>query len=202
MTQAPSNHTDLIATKDLPQRKKLDSQIEAMAQASMGEVVLISEGAMPRLGYPNHEQKASEFLVARLFTDAVFNQDIRAIQTIVNRIDGGLPKDVDVDNYRTLFGDTLAQVMDMDNAERIKVRPDDTVMMALCKSLYTIAVQSIYVNDNGAPKRPTPEQKKERDAAMKLILDRVGGRKTHIEEHKEKEQVGLQSWIKNALPGS
>lgn len=196
-----SNLTEVIATKDLP-AKKLDTQIEAMARARMSEVVLISEGLPPRLRFPTtYAQRAGEYLVARMFTDAVFNQDIRSIQTIINRIDGGLPKDIEVESYSTQFGDCLAEIMEMDDPERIKVFPDDTVMMALCKSLYQMATTNVYWDPvKKRPKKPTVEQKNERDLALRLILDRVGGRKTKTEQHKEPEKIGVADWIKGGLP--
>ena len=146
---------------------------------------------------------AAEFLVARLFTDAVFSQDIRSIQLIINRIDGGLPKDTEVDDYQTLFGDCLNEILQMDRADQFKVKPDDSVMMALCKSLYSLAVQDIFWDaEKKRRRRPTDAQKKERDAAMRMVLERTGGRKTLSAEAIEVEDIETASWIAELPSGN
>lgn len=165
----------------------------------MGEVVTIAEGRRPRVGFPkSNEANAATYLVARLFTDAVFNQDIRSIMTIINRIDGGLPKDVDKENYQTEFGDCINELLTMKEVERLKVMPDDSVMMAMCKSLYDLAVQDIYWDGNkGRMRKPTTEDKNSRDTAMRIILERAGGRKTVTPVVEQKEELETADWIKN-----
>lgn len=148
------------------------------------------------IGFPYGSKNAAQFLVGRLFTDAVFNQDIRAIQLIINRIDGGLPKDTEIENYQTLFGDALAEVMATTDGTQLKVMPDDTVMMALCKSLYSIAVEDIYWDPvSMKERRPTDSAKKERDTALRMVLERTGGRKTLSTTAQEKETVEIAPWI-------
>lgn len=162
----------------------------------MADVVRVSEGMHPSIGFPYGDKNAAAYLVSRLFTDAVFNQDIRSIQLIINRIDGGLPKDTEIEDYQTLFGDTLAEVMDTTDGTQLKVMPDDTVMMALCKSLYSMAVEDIYWDPHNMRKRvPTDAQKKERDAALRMVLERTGGRKTMSTTAQEKEDVEIAPWI-------
>lgn len=160
---------------------------------------MIAEGNRWMIGTSSgrkSEQTAAEFLVSRLFTDAVFSQDIRAIQLIINRIDGGLPKDTEVARYRTEFGDCLNEVMEMTRQEQVMVDPDDTVMMALCKSLYQIAVEDIYWDHNKLKKKqPSDTRKKERDTALRMVLERAGGRKTLLEANVEKEDVEIAPWI-------
>lgn len=162
----------------------------------MSEVVTLAEGRNARIGFPYGAKNAAKFLVGRLFTDAVFNQDIRAIQLIINRIDGGLPKDTELDNYQTLFGDCLAKVMNTTDGTQLKVMPEDTVMMALCKSLYAMSVNDIYWDEEKQRKRrPTDAEKKERDAALRMVLERTGGRKTLNATSTEKEEIEVAPWI-------
>lgn len=150
------------------------------------------------IGCKKSEQTAADFLVSRLFTDAVFSQDIRSIQLIINRIDGGLPKDTEVAFYQTEFGDCLNKIMGMTRFEQLSVEPDDTVMMAMCKSLYQIATQDIYWDyDNQRKRRPSDTQKKERDAALRMVLERTGGRKTLSTVPVQKEEVEIAGWIEN-----
>ncbi len=177
----------------------VDEAIERMSARPMREVVCVAESANgePRLTVGTARARtAADYLVARLFTDAVFSEDIRSIQLIINRIDGGLPKDVDVARYRTSFGDCLNAVMAMSSADQVKVDPDDTVMMALCKSLFQIAVQDIYWDEEkGRRRRPSDAQKKERDAALRMVLERAGGRKTLTDVPAEAEDVEIAGWI-------
>lgn len=164
----------------------------------MGDVVSMSEnGVFKMIRYPATSETAAMYLVARLVTDAVFNNDIRAIQLIVNRIDGGLPKDSEVDSFQTQFGDCLNEIMGYENAESMKLTPDDTVMMAICKSLYALATQNIYWDYNkGRPiNRPSTDRKQERDTAMRMILERVGGRKTLLAKPVEHQEIKDADWI-------
>lgn len=193
----------------LAKREKynLDDEIRSMAHMTMGQVVYVTEHGIPNLGLPNSDSNAKQWLASRMFTDAVLNQDIRVIQTIINRIDGGLPKDIDIDNYQTLFGDTLNEVLEMKSDAQMTVRPEDTVMMALCKSLYSIAVKDIYhkTSDKGGSLatvkiNPSTEAKQARDAALRLVLERAGGRKTSIPNQKELQEVNVADWIKKSLP--
>lgn len=163
------------------------------------------EGVHPVIRWPRHNEPCREnaamHLVARLFTDAVFNQDVRSIATIIQRVDGGLPKDVEADEYRTEFSECVRELMGYDEATRLKVLPDDTVMMALCKSLYDIAVEDIYWDDDeGRPRKPSDTKKQLRDNAMRIILERAGGRKTVVRKVEEKEVIELNDWVVDALP--
>ena len=162
----------------------------------LGDVTMIAEGNRSMIGTACGINNAAEFLVSRLVTDAVFSADIRAIQLIINRIDGGLPKDTEIANYRTDFGDCLNKVMELPRIEQLTVLPEDTVMMALCKSLVDIATQDIYWDSEKLRRRrPSDSVKKERDAALRIILERTGGRKTLTEVSAEKEDVEIAPWI-------
>lgn len=164
----------------------------------MGDVVSIAEGNRWMIGMVKNDQNAADFLVSRLFTDAVFSQDIRAIQLIINRIDGGLPKDTEIDRYQTEFGDCLNEIMGMTRTEQLAVNPDDTVMMAMCKSLYQIATQDIYWDYQKLRKKhPSDTQKKERDAALRMVLERTGGRKTLAAVPENREEVEIAGWIED-----
>lgn len=171
-----------------------------MASNRICDVVCVAEGRDEdnrhfMIGMRN-ARNAAEYLVARLFTDAVFSDDIRSIQLIINRIDGGLPKDVDVDRYQTEFGDCLNEVMQMTTEQQTKIDPDDSVMMALCKNLYQMATQDIYWNaELGMKRRPSEAAKKERDAALRMVLERTGGRKTLTDVPAKIEDVEIAPWI-------
>lgn len=192
MARTPSGHP---VTEIEKSGVVVDDAIARMAGSRICDVVSMSEGNHFMIGMM-HAKNAADYLVARLFTDAVFSDDIRSIQLIINRIDGGLPKDVDVARYRTDFGDCLNAVMQMTSDEQTKIDPGDTVMMALCKSLFQIATQDIYWNaEAGMPRRPSDSVKKERDAAMRMVLERTGGRKTLSTVPQDVEEVEIAPWI-------
>lgn len=185
----------------------VDESIATMASRPMSEVVTLAEGRDAKIGFPYGNRNAAKFLVGRLFTDAIFSQDIRAIQLIINRIDGGLPKDTELGDYQTMFGDCLADVMSSEIGDQIKVMPDDTVMMALCKSLYSMAVEDIYVRwdknkECFVPNTPTDAKKKERDAALRMVLERTGGRKTMSAKAAEKDEIEIAGWVKKLKESS
>lgn len=173
----------------------VDESIARVAGLKMIDVVTIAEGDRIMIGMAGGKN-AADFLVSRLFTDAVFSQDIRAIQLIINRIDGGLPKDVDVDRYQTEFGDCLNEIMLMEDSRQAMVEPEDTVMMALCKSLYHLATQDIYWNaEKHCSRTPSESVKKERDAALRMVLERTGGRKTLSSLPQKVDEVEIAGWI-------
>ena len=178
----------------------VDEAISRMSNRLIKDVVCMSEGmTVDDIHYTIGmvgAKTAADYLVARLFTDAVFSDDIRSIQLIINRIDGGLPKDTEVAYYQTEFGDCLNAVMQMTSDQQVKIDPNDTVMMALCKNLYQMAVQDIYWNPTlGISRRPSEAQKKERDPALRMVLERTGGRKTLVDIQPEKEKVEIAGWI-------
>jgi hypothetical protein len=193
MAKQSSKSTQLVKINE----QALDAELRLMVHQVMSDVVQVAEGDIPRINYIGYASNATQHLVSQMLTDAVFNQDIYVIQTIINRVDGGLPKDVDLHSYQTLFGDCMKQVLAMDKAEQTKVMPDDTVMLALCKSLYDMAARDIYVDPVSKKKRnPSAVVKQERDSALRLVLERSGGRKTSIATTKTEQPAEVAPWIK------
>jgi hypothetical protein len=90
----------------------------------------------------------------------------------------------------------------MPSGNQLKLLPDDTVMMALCKALYALSVQDIYWDDErGKMRRPSIDKKQERDAALRMVLERTGGRKTLVVAHEVKEEVETADWISELPAG-
>lgn len=191
----------------------VDNAIEQLANRKLADVVCVSEfitedgkqASRPAFSIPRGgSANAADFLVCRMFTDAIFNEDIRTIQLIINRIDGGLPKDTDMDFYNTQFSDCFKVIMQMENSEQLKLKPDDTVMMALCKALYALATQDIYWDpERMVRRRPSTDKKQERDSALRMVLERTGGRKTIPVASKEHDEIETADWVKKLeLPAS
>ena len=181
----------------------VDEQIAQMVRLPLGEVVVRSEGGRAGIGPDSREgtPNAASYLVCRLLTDAIFSQDIRAIQLIINRVDGGLPKDVEIEDYQTQFSDCLGRLMESTRSEQLSVQPSDSVMMGICKALFSLATQDIYWNERTGSmrRRPPTDMKQERDAAMRIILDRLGGRKTLVSAGQRHEDIEEAEWI-SCLP--
>lgn len=174
----------------------MDDQIVSMASVRMGDIVMRAESDAPRLGYPGYEKTAAQFLVAQLYTDAVFNEDITAIQTIVSRIDGLAPSSDDMGSTQNEFGECLESVLAMTSHDQCKVYPDDTVMMALAKTLYDIATKDIYTEAAKQGKRkPSVQDKQEHSQAVRMLLERVGGRKGVQRIEEEAEVIEIADWI-------
>lgn len=196
--------SEIVPTRTQTRDHTVDEQIALMANARLADVVQMSEGMRPHIGPDSRPgtKNAAAYLVCRLFTDAIFSNDIRAIQLIINRVDGGLPKDVEIDDYQTQFSDCLNEVMSMESGEQMKLKPDDTVMMGLCKSLYALATQDIYWDEErGRMRRPSTDRKQERDVALRMVLERTGGRKTLVATREVREEIEDADWV-SALPSA
>lgn len=181
----------------------LDEQIAKVARLKVSDVVRAYESGRLVVDLPAGEvPNAENYMICRMFTDAIFSQDIRMIQLIINRIDGGLPKDTDMQASQTEFSDCFKIIL-AEPIKTLKVHPDDTVMMALCKALYALATQDIYWDPvNEKSRRPSVEKKQERDAAMRMVLERTGGRKTISSVKEEREDIESADWIASLNPPS
>lgn len=169
----------------------------------MRDAVVLTEGEPPRVSGPRYEENARWYLVSRMYTDAIFNDDIHMIQQIVNRIDGGVVPEELQSGIQTKFGDCLEQVLAMDEASRLKVTPDDTVLMALCKALYDKAAHSIYWDrKKKRPRKPASWEKAERDAAIKMIFERTQGRKSQRKLEERGVEAVASEWLGQLLPES
>ena len=84
MDPTSSESTTLARTSE----GSLDAELLRMAHLPMGQVVHRTEFDIPRIvDFASGKQNAQSHLVAQMYTDAIFNGDIRGIQTIIARID-------------------------------------------------------------------------------------------------------------------
>lgn len=183
----------------------LDSMIEIMAHQPIANVTARQEETDRRFIVAMNKElgtnSAGSLFVCRIFTDAVFNEDIRCIQTIINRLDGGLPKDSEIGLYKSYFSECIRDLLSQPEELRFAVNPNDSVMMAIAKSLYNIACEDIYYDyEKDRKVRPSDTKKQLRDNAMRMILERSGGRKTKVEIQEEAEEVVLPAWLEKSLP--
>lgn len=191
-------HSELVPTIAATNERSLDDQILEMARSRMGQVVRMAD-TVPRAEFPTGARCAAQHLVSRMFTDAIFSQDIRTIEVIINRIDGSNPRDDQMSSLQTLFGDAINRILEIEDPQELKVTPDDTVMDALCKSLYDLAAQDIYHEEddegNIKNKRPSAEVKKSHEAALRIVIERSQGRKTTPTLVEDIPEIGEADWL-------
>ena len=191
-------HSELVPTIAATNERSLDDQILEMARSKMGQVVRMAD-TVPRAEFPTGARCAAQHLVSRMFTDAIFSQDIRTIEVIINRIDGSNPRDDQMSSLQTLFGDAINRILEIEDPQELKVTPDDTVMDALCKSLYDLAAQDIYHEEddegNIKDKRPSAEVKKSHEAALRIVIERSQGRKTTPTLVEDIPEIGEADWL-------
>ena len=191
-------HSELVPTIAATNERSLDDQILEMARSRMGQVVRMAD-TVPRAEFPTGARCAAQHLVSRMFTDAIFSQDIRTIEVIINRIDGSNPRDDQMSSLQTLFGDAINRILEIEDPQELKVTPDDTVMDALCKSLYDLAAQDIYHEEddegNIKNKRPSAEVKKSHEAALRIVIERSQGRKTTPTLVEDVPEIGEADWL-------
>ena len=145
-------------------RKPYDTSIdgfltEVCLDRTMGDVVKGREVA--------HNTKT--FLVNCMIFNAVFEQDIDLIKTIAMRIDGLVPSEEERGGYANILGDAIEDVLQYEQPQMLSVTAKDTPIIAIAKVLvYTAA----------CPAGKNVQQKKSRNLAAQMILERTGGRKT------------------------
>jgi hypothetical protein len=179
-------HSDLVPTIAATSARSLDEQILEMARSKMGQVVRMAD-TVPRAEFPTGARCAAQHLVSRMFTDAIFSQDIRTIEVIINRIDGGNPRDDQMSSLQTLFGDAINRILEIEDPRELKVTPDDSVMDAL--------YHEEDEDGNIKTKRPSAETKKSHEAALRIVIERSQGRKTTPTLVEELPEIKKADWL-------
>lgn len=114
-------------------------------------------------------ENVRSYLVDTMIIDAVMGLDIELIDKLVHRIDGSVPKEDSYDQYANLFGRALDVVLDMRVDDQVTISPTDNVLIAMAKAAVYIAMT--------APSNSV-QKMKQKHAAIDMVLDRTGGRKT------------------------
>jgi len=141
----------------------LDGMIESgLLSCPMSQIVTMAEREAPSAGAA---------LVSQLIVDAGIVGDIRFIKQLIGRLDGGSPLDTELEHYRTEFGDTLNMLLQATSNAELEADPNDLAITFICKKIIQIALEPSW-------KLRDVESKNRKDAAVGIILDRCGGRKT------------------------
>lgn len=131
---------------------------EVCLDRSMGDVVRGREQA----------NNTKAFLVNCMVFNAVFEQDIDLIKTIATRIDGTVPSEEERGGYANILGDAIEDVLQYEQPEMLSVTACDTPVIAIAKVLVYTAAR---------PAGNNVQQRKSRNLAAQMILERTGGRK-------------------------
>jgi hypothetical protein len=143
------------------ERETLDRSIErVLLTTTIGEVIAGAERS-PRF---------RDFFICRLIMDATEGQDIRVIKQLIARLDGAAPKDTEMEHYQTRLADVLEEILDYTDNKQLSIDPLDSPLMAIGKTIAYIALKPA--------KKGSTESKNCKDAAVGIILDRCGGRRT------------------------
>lgn len=111
---------------------------------------------------------ARQYFVASLVFDAIFEQDMALIEILANRIDGTVPTSDNRESFANLMGDAIDDVLDMGNADQVKVYPSDRAIIALAKVVFHLAT---------SPTRGNPVKKREKQKAVEMVYARTAGRR-------------------------
>lgn len=137
-------------------------------ELTWGELIQLAERA----------PDAESWWVANKFIDGILCEDIRTIKQIVSRIDGTAPADIDIKKYQTAFGDALREVFAIqDEADLVNIYGNESVMIAIAKTVFKISSWRGKFNGKKFIQLSS-DKKAEKDQAVAMIYERIGGRKT------------------------
>jgi len=161
MTAHTRKRSDLaLVNGGKPPVSGLDAMLSEMVlNRTVGDIARLHDGA----------GNARTYLAASMVFNAIFEKDVGAIASIVNRVDGTVPNEDEREGYANYFGDAIEDVLDYTQNEQILVSPLDPCIIGLAKAVVYVAY---------APCGKNPAARKERQKAMDMVLGRTGGRKT------------------------
>lgn len=130
---------------------------------------------------------ARQYFAARLICNGVFEQDIDIIAEIVKRIDGTVPDKEDRKLFANLLGDAIEDVLDRQTADQMAIDPDDPTIIAIAKVVVWLSLRSVGAN---------VQQKKDRQKAVNMVLNRTGGKRSAPVKEAVKLDYVEPDWMK------
>lgn len=131
-----------------------------------------------------------KYWLSHVIRDAIAQKDIKAIQTIATRLDGGIPDKKDRKKYANYIGSFLDDVMKLPIDEVRILRYEDPVFMALAKAIFHISLQ--VPSDSQAAR--------DKNIAIEMIFDRCGGRRAEPTKTLIEAKYVEPKWMKQGLP--
>lgn len=130
-----------------------------LLERTVGEVAMLRESA----------SNAKQYWTSSLIIDSIIEKDIGLINQIATRVDGTVPTENDRSKFANLIGEAIDDVMAYPDARQCVIQPDDLCVIALAKAVLFISLDHPGKNVS---------KRRDKQAAVELILGRTGGRKT------------------------
>ena len=147
-------HNNPVAlTKDID-----DLMTKYLTEKTTGEIVMRHENSY----------NIREFVVTDLILSAIQERDVEIIESIIKRIDGGIPKADEREKYANIIGNAIDMVLEMPVSEQADVHANETAIVSIAKALILASLEK--PGGNFAKKR-------DRKKAAEIILQRCGGSK-------------------------
>lgn len=135
---------------------------------------------------------AKQYTAASMIYNAVFEMDVDLIRTIALRIDGTVPDEDKRKGYANIMGEALEDVLSYEQAQQLKVTPNDPPIIAMAKALVYVGTQPCGSNY---------AKRKERNLAAQMILERCGGRKVQPTRVEAQIEYVEPEWMQLSSPG-
>lgn len=129
-----------------------------LTERTTGEIVMHHENAY----------NIREFVVTDLILSAITERDVELIESIIKRIDGGIPKADERDKFANIIGNAIDEVLELPVSEQADIKSYELGIVSLAKSLVLASLDK--PGGNFAKKR-------DRKKAAEIILQRCGGSK-------------------------
>lgn len=131
-----------------------------------------------------------KYWLSHIIRDAIAQMDIKAIQTIATRLDGGIPDKKNRDKYANYIGSFIDDVLKLPVDEVRMLRYEDPVFVALAKAIVHISLQ--------VPK--DSQAARDKNIATEMIFDRCGGRVPEPTKTTEEVAYIEPKWMQQELP--
>lgn len=136
-----------------------------------------------------HAADIKTYVACRTIINAVSDLDIGLINIIIRRVDGGIPKADEIEDYANYFGQALEDVLEMPPSERFIMDLDkDYGIVALAKAVVMAAIQ---------PAGHNISKRKDRQLAADMLFSRTGGLKNEPQKIQTNIEIRDADW---ALP--
>lgn len=133
-----------------------------------------------------------KYWLSHTIRDAIALMDIRQIQTVIQRLDGGVPTKENRDKYANYLGSFLEDVSKLPVYETKQLRLEDPVYLCLAKAIYHISLMNPQ----------NPQQQRDKNTATEIIFDRCGGRVSEPVKELVDVTYTQPKWMKKSLPES
>lgn len=133
-----------------------------------------------------------KYWLSHTIRNAIATMDIKAMQTIAQRLDGGIPEKKNRNKYANYIGSFLEDVLKLPIDEVRILRYEDPVYMAIAKAIVHISLQA--ATDSQA--------QRDKNIATEMIFDRCAGRVLEPVKDQVTPKYIEPKWMQQGLPES